>query len=91
VIIKGHTDIITDGIRVRFNRTGDPAMTVGGTGDVLAGIAGALLCQLPAFEAACIAAYVNGRAGSAVVAERGGGILASDLVDKIPSVLFGKR
>lgn len=91
VILKGHTDIITDGTRVRFNRTGDPAMTVGGTGDVLAGIAGALLCQLPAFDAACIAAYVNGRAGSAVVAERGGGILASDLVDKIPSVLFGKR
>ena len=90
VILKGHTDIITDGTRVRFNRTGDPAMTVGGTGDVLAGIAGALLCQLPAFEAACIAAYVNGRAGSAAVAERGGGILASDIVDKIPSVLFGK-
>lgn len=90
IILKGHTDIITDGTRVRFNRTGDPAMTVGGTGDVLAGIAGALLCHLPAFEAACIAAYVNGRAGSAAVAERGGGILASDLVDKIPSVLFRK-
>ena len=90
VILKGHIDVITDGTRVRFNRTGDPAMTVGGTGDVLAGVCGALLCRLPAFEAACIAAYVNGRAGSAVVAERGGGILASDLVDKIPSVLYRK-
>jgi hydroxyethylthiazole kinase-like uncharacterized protein yjeF len=88
IILKGHIDIITDGIRVRFNRTGDPAMTVGGTGDVLAGVAGALLCHLPAFEAACIAAYVNGLAGSAAVLERGGGILASDIVDKIPSVLF---
>jgi len=90
VILKGHIDIITDGTRVRFNRTGDPAMTVGGTGDVLAGIAGALLCRLPAFDAACIAAYVSGKAGSAAVAERGGGILASDIVDKIPSVLFRK-
>ena len=90
VILKGHTDIITDCNRVRFNRTGDPAMTVGGTGDVLAGVCGALLCQLPAFEAACIAAYVNGRAGSAAVVERGGGILASDIVDKIPSILFRK-
>jgi NAD(P)H-hydrate epimerase len=90
IILKGHTDIITDGTRVRFNRTGDPAMTVGGTGDVLAGVCGALLCHLPAFDAACIAAYVNGRSGSAAVAERGGGILASDLVDKIPSVLFRK-
>jgi NAD(P)H-hydrate epimerase len=91
IILKGHTDIITDGSRVRVNRTGDPAMTVGGTGDVLAGIAGALLCHLPAFEAACIAAYVNGRAGEAAVAGRGGGLLASDIVDKIPSVLFGTR
>lgn len=90
VILKGHTDIITDGERVRFNRTGDPAMTVGGTGDVLAGIAGALLCHLPAFEAACIAAFVNGRAGQAVVTERGGGILASDIVDRIPAILFRK-
>ncbi len=91
VLLKGHTDIITDGTRVRFNRTGDPAMTVGGTGDVLAGVCGALLCHLPAFEAACIAAYVNGRAGEAVVADRGGGILASDVVDRIPSILFRNR
>jgi ADP-dependent NAD(P)H-hydrate dehydratase / NAD(P)H-hydrate epimerase len=91
ILLKGHTDVITDGARVRFNRAGDPAMTVGGTGDVLAGIAGALLCHLPAFEAGCIAAYVNGVAGQGVVAERGGGLLASDLVDRIPWVLFGKR
>jgi NAD(P)H-hydrate epimerase len=91
VLLKGPTDIITDGKRVRFNRTGDPAMTVGGTGDVLAGIAGALLCHLPAFEAACIGAYVNGRAGQAVAAERGEGMLATDLVDRIPAELFSKR
>lgn len=88
VLLKGHIDVITDGTRVRFNRTGNPAMTVGGTGDVLAGIAGALLVHLPAFDAACIAAYVNGRAGERVAAERGGGMLASDLVDRIPAELF---
>ena len=88
LLLKGHIDVITDGTRVRFNRTGDPAMTVGGTGDVLAGIAGALLCHLPAFDAACIAAYVNGRAGERVALERGGGMLASDLVDRIPAELF---
>ncbi len=91
VLLKGHTDVITDGTRVRFNRTGSPAMTVGGTGDVLAGVTGALLCHLPAFEAACIAAYVNGKAGMAVARERGAGMLASDLVDRIPEVLFGGR
>jgi hydroxyethylthiazole kinase-like uncharacterized protein yjeF len=91
VLLKGPTDIITDGKKVRFNRTGDPAMTVGGTGDVLAGIAGALLCHLPAFEAACIGAYVNGRAGQAVAAERGEGMLATDLIDRIPAELFRGR
>jgi NAD(P)H-hydrate epimerase len=91
IILKGPVDIITDSTRVRFNRTGDPTMTVGGTGDVLAGVAGALLCHLPAFEAACIAAYVNGRAGSAAVAERGGGILASDIVNEIPKILFQRK
>jgi len=90
VLLKGCIDIITDGKRVRFNRTGDPAMTVGGTGDVLAGVAGALLCHLPAFDAGCIAAYVNGRAGEIVAAERGEGMLASDLVDRIPAELFRK-
>lgn len=88
VLLKGQTDIITDGTRVRFNRTGTPAMTVGGTGDVLAGVAGALLCNLPAFEAACIAAYVNGRAGMAVAQERGAGMLASDIIDRLPAELF---
>jgi hydroxyethylthiazole kinase-like uncharacterized protein yjeF len=90
VILKGHTDIITDGSRVRVNRTGDPAMTVGGTGDVLAGVCGALLCHLPAFEATCIAAYVCGRAGESVAAEKGAGMLASDMVDRIPAILFRK-
>jgi hydroxyethylthiazole kinase-like uncharacterized protein yjeF len=91
ILLKGHTDIITDGSRVRFNRTGDPAMAVGGTGDVLAGVAGGLLCRLPAFDAACIAAYVNGRAGEAAVRQRGGGILATDLAGFIPAELYKQR
>jgi NAD(P)H-hydrate epimerase len=89
-LLKGPVDIISDGTRVRFNRTGTPLMTVGGTGDVLAGVAAALFCHLPAFEAACIAAYVNGRAGMAIEQERAGGMLASDLPAQISLELFGK-
>jgi NAD(P)H-hydrate epimerase len=88
ILLKGPVDVISDGERVRFNPTGAPAMAVGGTGDVLAGMAGALLCRLPAFEAACIAAYVNGSAGMLAAQERGDGMTAGDLVEKIPSVLF---
>jgi hydroxyethylthiazole kinase-like uncharacterized protein yjeF len=88
ILLKGPVDVISDGDRVRFNRTGTPLMTAGGTGDVLAGVAGALLCHLPSFEAACIAAYVNGKAGMAVEYIRGGGLLASELADHIPRELF---
>jgi NAD(P)H-hydrate epimerase len=91
ILLKGPVDVVTDGTRVRFNRTGDPAMSVGGTGDVLAGVCGALLCHLPAFEAACIAAYVTGRAGERVAEKRGEGMLASDLVDRIPEELFRRH
>jgi NAD(P)H-hydrate epimerase len=89
VLLKGPVDVISDGSRVRFNRTGSPAMAVAGTGDVLAGVTGALLCKLPAFDAACIAAYVNGAAGTLAASTRGDGMLASDLLDRIPEVLFG--
>ena len=91
VLLKGPVDVVTDGNRTRFNRTGDPAMSVGGTGDVLAGVTGALLCHLPAFEAACIAAYVTGRAGERVAEIRGEGMLASDLVNHIPEELFKRH
>jgi NAD(P)H-hydrate epimerase len=90
-LLKGPVDIITDNSRIRFNKTGDPAMSVGGTGDVLAGVTGALFCHLPAFESACIAAYVTGCAGSHVAAEHGEGMLASDVVHRIPAELFRKK
>lgn len=90
VLLKGPVDVVSDGTRVRFNRTGSPAMTTGGTGDVLAGVVAGLFCQMPAFEAACTGAYVNGRAGMAVGTIHEGGMLASDLLSHIPRVLFGK-
>lgn len=91
ILLKGRVDVISDGKRVRFNRTGSPLMTVGGTGDVLSGVAAALFCHLPAFESACLAAYVNGRAGMAVEKAFGGGMLPTDLVDRIPLELFRRN
>ena len=89
ILAKGRVDIISDGGRVRFNRTGSPAMTVGGTGDVLAGLVAGLFCRLDAFDAACLGAYVNGCAGAAC-APGGGGMTATDLLRAIPSVLYGR-
>lgn len=68
--------------------TGNAGMATGGTGDVLAGLTGALLAaRLPSFDAARIAAYVHGAAGD-LAAERWGqrGLLASDLADALGPV-----
>lgn len=89
ILLKGETDIISDGRQVRFNRTGVAAMTVGGTGDILAGVAAALFCRMPAFEAATVAAYATGRAGEEAAQSVGDGLIASDLLLFIAQILYG--
>jgi ADP-dependent NAD(P)H-hydrate dehydratase / NAD(P)H-hydrate epimerase len=86
-IVKGPTDVISDGSRVAFSRSGNPGMTVTGTGDVLAGIVGSLYCRNPAFEAACCGAFLNGLAGTMAFEEKGFGMLASEVAEMIPYAL----
>ena len=90
MLLKGAIDIISDGHRVRFNQAGTPALTVGGTGDVLAGVCGALLCHLCGYHAASLAAWVIGSAGEELEKSRGIGLMATDLLDVIPKILFGR-
>ena len=88
VLLKGPTDIVSDGDRVAFNETHSPAMTVGGTGDVLTGVtAGLLAKKVPPFEAACAAAYVNGAAGVAAAKRLGLHITASDVANEIANAM----
>ena len=87
VLLKGNVDIISNGEYTRYNWTGNPGMTVGGTGDVLTGIVGAYLAQRAnPFYAAGAAAFINGRAGDLVVSEKGYHVLPEDLVKVIPEV-----
>jgi NAD(P)H-hydrate epimerase len=88
ILLKGQVDVICDAKRVKLNFTGNPGMTVGGTGDVLSGIVGALLAQkADAFEAAVAGAFVNGAAGDFVASEIGYHLVATDLLEWIPRVL----
>jgi NAD(P)H-hydrate epimerase len=87
-LMKGHTDIISDGVRVKLTRKGNAGMTVGGTGDVLAGITGAFFAIASGpFKAATAAAFVNGTAGDIAFADKGYGLLATDVVENIPRVM----
>jgi len=63
-------------------------MTVGGTGDVLAGITGAFFAIVSdPLKAATAAAFVNGTAGDLAFEEKGYGLLATDVEENIPRVM----
>ena len=88
VLVKGKVDIVCDAERFKLNFTGNPGMTVGGTGDVLSGIVGGLMAQhVDPFEAAVAGAFVNGAAGDFVADEIGFHMVATDIIDWIPQVL----
>jgi NAD(P)H-hydrate epimerase len=88
ILLKGPVDVISDGKRFKLNFSGNPGMTVGGTGDVLSGIVGAFLAQQnEAFEAAVAGAFVNGAAGDFVFEEKGYHMVSTDLIDWISRVL----
>ncbi len=91
VILKGSGSIIAaPGRTAVVNTTGNPALATAGTGDVLAGLCGALLAQgWPAWEAALGAAWLHGMAADILVAEGVGpiGLAAGELVPAIRTAL----
>ena len=88
VIVKGKNDLILSGSKFRINRSGNAGMTVGGTGDALAGIVTALLSiKLNAFDSACLGVFINGIAGDEAFKSKGNGFSATDLVSYVPVVI----
>jgi ADP-dependent NAD(P)H-hydrate dehydratase len=88
ILLKGPTDIISDGKKTFLNSKKTPAMTVGGTGDVLSGIVAAFLSRnRNPLESASAAAFVNGLAGKLVQRKLGLHMAATDLIDVLPSIL----
>lgn len=89
LVQKGHPETrIISKDKIMVNTAGNAGMTHGGTGDVLAGITAGLIAQgNELFNAACAAAYVNGKAAEILFKKKGFGYLASDLVSVIPDIL----
>src|SRR5881409_384401 len=88
VVLKANVDIIADTNRLRLNKTGNPYMTVGGTGDILTGIIGAFLSQkADPFRAAVAGAFLNGLAGDMLMKEKGPTVTPLALVDHIPRAI----
>lgn len=87
VLLKGKVDLISDGNVIRGNTTGNPGMTVGGTGDVLAGVTASFYARTTPLRAAVAAAFINGRAGDLVYPEKDFGMVATDVIEKIPEAM----
>lgn len=88
VLFKGPVDIIAGEGRLKLNRTGNVGMTVGGTGDVLAGICGSFLArEVEPFNAARMGAFVSGSAGDLAFDRLGYGLTPTDVIEEIPEVL----
>jgi NAD(P)H-hydrate epimerase len=87
VVLKGaYTVLYAPDGRRWINPTGNPAMATAGTGDVLAGVIGALLCQgLDPLQAAQCGVYLHGLAGDRVRDRLGDhGLIASDVLAELP-------
>jgi ADP-dependent NAD(P)H-hydrate dehydratase / NAD(P)H-hydrate epimerase len=90
VLLKGAHSLIqsTEGL-CYVNSTGNSALAVGGSGDVLSGIIAAFGSRLPLLDAALVAAWLHGRAAEYVSRRRGTerGMLAREIADDLPAVL----
>ena len=87
IVLKGWVNIISDGEQLTAIKRLTPAMTVGGSGDVLSGVAAGLLAKMKPFDAAVVAIYVNGLAGNLAFKQAGLHMIATDLIDNLPSVM----
>ena len=88
ILLKTMPDIISDGKETVYNKGGSPYMSVGGTGDALAGICGALMAR-------GVSPFLAGQAGSLIIGmagEKAGeklkeGLLATEVIKEIAGVL----
>ncbi|OGH17655.1 MAG: hypothetical protein A2868_01385 [Candidatus Levybacteria bacterium RIFCSPHIGHO2_01_FULL_40_15b] len=89
ILVKGEYDVVsspTESVRISG---GNPGMTKGGTGDVLAGLVAALYCKNGAFLSAAAGSYINKKAGDSLFKKVGYYFNASDLAAEIPIVMNG--
>jgi ADP-dependent NAD(P)H-hydrate dehydratase / NAD(P)H-hydrate epimerase len=88
IVVKGSPDILSDGETTVANAHHHLAMTVGGVGDVLGGVLGSLLAQgVRPLHAARLATYWTGEAGLRAAVHRSFGLLATDVIEELPTAL----
>src|SRR3989344_877200 len=88
IVLKAKTDIISNGEGVLLVEAGSPYLSIGGTGDTLAGIIGALLARkVDIMAAAAGGAYINSAAGELAGRKRKDSMIATDVIEEITNVI----
>jgi NAD(P)H-hydrate epimerase len=90
VVLKGHHTLVGQGGNLVQNPTGNPGMSRGGSGDVLAGMIAAFAAQgMSPFDAAKAGVYLHGLAGDLAAHNLGEiSMLPRDLIACIPEAFF---
>jgi hydroxyethylthiazole kinase-like uncharacterized protein yjeF len=90
VVLKGDDTLVAaPSGRVAISRGAAPGLATAGTGDVLAGVIGAMLAKgMPVAQGACAGVYAHLRAGQIAAAPHGSdGVIASDVIAALPAAL----
>ena len=90
VVLKGAGTVVADSHSTAANHTGNAGMSVGGSGDVLAGMIGAAVAQgCGIFDGACAGVYMHGLAGDTAAKRLGmEAMLPRDIINSLPEA-FG--
>jgi len=89
LLVKGAYDYISNGILLKINRTGCPEMSIGGTGDVLAGLCACFnATENEPFKSACSAAFLNGYIGEYCKKVIGPRFTSMDMIDNINEAIL---
>lgn len=88
ILLKGPVDFIYREDEIVEVTGGNPGMTKGGTGDVLAGLVAALYATNDVMTAAVVGSFINKRAGEVLAEQVGPFFNAGDLVETVPKVLW---
>ena len=84
LLVKGPYDYISNGKQIKINKTGCPEMSIGGTGDVLAGLCACFIAtKNDPFKAACSASFLNGIIGEYCKSTLGDRFTAMNMVSNI--------
>lgn len=93
ILLKGQDDTVVhpDGT-IKVMSGGNAGLTVGGTGDALAGLIAGLIAQkIPPFDAAILASRTIKKAGELLYKQKGYAYTTRDVIEQIPTLLFAKR